>query len=105
MIENAKAEKIMFLDHVTANGYMTVLLITVTYYYYPFGEVEAINQATNENDKDIPLGGNCLKAKLVTPLSLKDQKLCDGPIAVVECLNTVKDFKKCKTPGTDGFSV
>ena len=58
-----------------------------------------------ESDKDIPQGGNFLKAELVTPLSLEDQKLCDGPITEAECLNAVKDFKKCKTPGTDGFSA
>ena len=40
---------------------------------------------------------------LVTPLSPEDQKLCDGPIADAECLSAAKDFKKCKTPGTDGF--
>ena len=59
-----------------------------------------------ESDKDIPQGaGNFLKAELVTPLSLEDQKLCDRPITEAECLNVVKDFKKCKTPGTDGFSA
>ena len=58
-----------------------------------------------ESDKDIPQGGNFLKAELVTPLSLEDQKLCNGPITEAECLNAVKDFKKCKTPVTDGFSA
>ena len=41
---------------------------------------------------------------MVTPLSeAEDQQLCDGPITDAECLSAVKDFKKCKTPGTDGF--
>ena len=60
---------------------------------------------SKESDEDIPQGGNFLKAELATPLSPEDQKLCDGPITDAECLNAVKDFKKCKTPGTDGFSA
>ena len=30
---------------------------------------------SKESDEDIPRGGNFLKAELVTPLSLEDQKL------------------------------
>ena len=63
---------------------------------------ESIYQS-KESDEDIPQGSNFLKAELVTPLSPEDQKLCDGPITDAECLSAVKDFKKCKTPGTDGF--
>ena len=56
---------------------------------------ESICQS-KESDEDILLGGNLLKAELVTPLSHEDQKLCDGPITDAECLSAVKDFKKCK---------
>ena len=46
-----------------------------------------------------------LKAENITPLSLDDQKLCDGPITEAECINAINGFKKDKTPGTDGFSA
>ena len=46
-----------------------------------------------------------MKAELVTPLTIDDRQLCDGPITDVECLNAEKEFKKSKTPGTDGFSA
>jgi len=43
------------------------------------------------------------KAENITPLSLDDQKLCDGPITEAECINAINRFKKDKEPGTDGF--
>ena len=43
------------------------------------------------------------KAENITPLSLDDQKLCDGPITEAECINAINGFKKDKMPGTNGF--
>ena len=38
------------------------------------------------------------KAENITPLSLDDQKLCDGPFTDAECINAINGFKKDKTP-------
>ena len=60
---------------------------------------------SKENDNNNSQESIFFKAKNITPLSLDDQKLCDGPITEAECINAINGFKKDKTPGTDGFSA
>ena len=65
---------------------------------------ESIYQS-KENDNNNSQESVFLKAENITPLSLDDQKLCDGPITEAECINAINGFKEDKTPGTDGFSA
>ena len=65
---------------------------------------ESIYQS-RENDNNNSQESVFFKAEHITPLSLDDQLLCDGPITDAECINAIKGFKKDKTPGTDGFSA
>ena len=65
---------------------------------------ESIYQS-RENDNNNSQESVFFKAENITPLSLDDQLLCDGPITDAECINAINRFKKDKTPGTDGFSA
>ena len=65
---------------------------------------ESIYQS-RENDNDNSHESVFFKGENITPLSLDDQNLCDGPIREAECINAINGFKKDKTPGTDGFSA
>ena len=65
---------------------------------------ESIYQS-KENDNNNSQESIFFKAEKITPLSLDDQKLCDGFITEAECINAINGFKKDKTPGTDGFSA
>ena len=58
-------------------------------------------ETDNNNSQESPF----FKAENVSPLSLDEQQLCDGPIMEVECLNAINGFKRDKTPGTDGFTA
>ena len=58
-------------------------------------------ETDNNNSQESPF----FKAENVSPLSLDEQQLCDGPITEVECLNAINGFKRDKTPGTDGFTA
>ena len=65
---------------------------------------ESIYQS-RENNNNNSQESVFFKAENITPLSLDDQLLCDGPITVAESINAINGFKKDKTPGTDGFSA
>ena len=65
---------------------------------------ESIYQS-KENDNNNSQESIFFKAENITPLSLDDQKLCDGPITEAESINAINGFKKDKTPGNDGFSA
>ena len=65
---------------------------------------ESIYQS-RENDNNNSQESVFFKAENITPLSLDDQLLCDGPITDAECINAINGFTKDKTPGTDGFSA
>ena len=65
---------------------------------------ESIYQS-RENDNDNSHESVFFKGENITPVSLDDQNLCDGPITEAECINAINGFKKDKTPGTDGFSA
>ena len=41
----------------------------------------------------------------IAPLKKEERQLCEGLVSVSECLNALKEFKKAKSPGTDGFSA
>ena len=69
------------------------------------GKVFFCHGTTNSKDNNNSQESIFFKAENITPLSLDDQKLCDGPITEAECINAINGFKKDKTPGTDGFSA
>jgi len=54
---------------------------------------ESIYQS-RENDNNNSQESVLFKAENITPLSLDDQKLCDGPITDAECIFAINGFKK-----------
>ena len=41
----------------------------------------------------------------VTSLNEEEKLSCEGVVSEDECLRALKEFKNCKSPGTDGLSA
>ena len=41
----------------------------------------------------------------VTSLNEEEKSSCEGVVSEDECLRTLKEFKNCKSPGTEGLSA
>lgn len=64
---------------------------------------EALYCSRNVEDSNV-LETSFFNTENVSPLTQNDLLSCEGLVTEEECFAALKDFKKRKRPGTDGFS-